>query len=575
MPVTFQDWDPVIHCAPTAAYDLLKKFYAITTGREIKDELQPIQEQYIRDAQDPEYAKPTIAQKMKEKELVRIADEKVQQYMAKTIITAHNEMLRTDRVTNPERFTFVRSQPIEEESFVKSRKPGFGASQTGGNSQADLPNADVKQVSVKTANKQIRGLRQGKKDGKGGFAVADDDNDEITFEYVLADIVGSTLANKMGKNDPEYKNLKESFDNVVQYFMDRINYIADELILDVFVEINARADELVTVVSKNMMDFCDLFQFFSHVLKFVNPQVSSTGTTDSDVAEEQNIFKVIIDVFTSLGNKILNEDPQQTELYFLEYGIDGLLEIMCENDFKRTQLSMVLYCFCRNGAVAHLRVLNRVKDKVASTHKDAYISIVNDLLEYDEIQEKEGYLWGNADMYDFYFEVAKRGLYFTSPVTRTKALSILSQLAPCSLVPMFQLLPSIRKMVDSQQWELQGQLLILSNCALQELVNDKTKLQDETEEIDQSQLRAIDHMYDKQQGEDMIPQFLDIVNKIFTVDSPKATQKIGLTYLASIIKCFPDLCDRYLEILLNVSQEIRSDILYIPESEHDEKLNTK
>jgi hypothetical protein len=51
----------------------------------------------------------------------------------------------------------------------------------------------------------------------------------------------------------------------------------------------------------------------------------------------------------------------------------------------------------------------------------------------------------------------------------------------------------------------------------------------------------------------MIPEFLGIIRKVFTLDSPKATQKIGLTYLASIIKSFPELCDRYLEILLNVS----------------------
>ena len=50
---------------------------------------------------------------------------------------------------------------------------------------------------------------------------------------------------------------------------------------------------------------------------------------------------------------------------------------------------------------------------------------INDLLEFDEIEDDQ-YLWGNADMYDFYFEVAKKGLYYTSPVTRTKSLSILS-----------------------------------------------------------------------------------------------------------------------------------------------------
>mgnify|MGYP000592295345 CR=1 FL=1 len=63
----------------------------------------------------------------------------------------------------------------------------------------------------------------------------------------------------------------------------------------------------------------------------------------------------------------------------------------------------------------------------------------------------------------------------------------------------------------------------------------------------------------------MIPEFLWIISSVFTLDAPKATQKIGLTYLASIIKNFPDLCDRYLNILLSVSQEIRTDILLVPE----------
>jgi hypothetical protein len=96
-------------------------------------------------------------------------------------------------------------------------------------------------------------------------------------------------------------------------------------------------------------------------------------------------------------------------------------------------------------------------------------------MEYDEAQD-DTYLWGSADMYDFYFDVARKGLYYNSPIARTKALSILSQLAACSIRPIFELLPSIKKMVTVQHWELQGQLIILSNCALQEFCTDKTKL---------------------------------------------------------------------------------------------------
>jgi hypothetical protein len=310
-----------MHCAPQAAYELLKKFYTLLTEREVHDDLQPIQEQYRQDAQDPEYAKATIAKKMKERELARIPDEKVQQDMAKTVITSHNEMLRTDRIVNPDRYkntNFGRTRLTAQDSQQQSRARGFAASQTGGRSEAEVHHhfqtsggaADVKQVQVKTANKHIRGLRQAKKDGKGGFAANDDDNDEISLDYVLGDIIGTTLANKMGKNDPEYKNFKESFDQVTTYFIERYTYIQDELVHDIFTELNKRAEDIVGVVSKNMMDFCDLAEFFTSALHKTNPQVTSAGSADADAAEEENIFKLIVDTFSKLGIQILNEDPQ-------------------------------------------------------------------------------------------------------------------------------------------------------------------------------------------------------------------------------------------------------------------------
>lgn len=571
-----------MHAAPDAAYNLLKKFYTILTGRELNDDLQPIQEQYLRDAEDPEYAKPTIARKMKERELVRIPDERVQQDMAKTIITAHNETLRQDRMSNPERFTFQRTtfMNVDQESYQTKPRGMMGASQMGpgGRSEIDIQAsvnpADIKQVQVKTANKIIRGLRQGKKDGKG-LGATEDDNDEISFEYVLADIIRTTLANKMGKNDPEYKNFREAFDHAITYFTDRFTFIADELIHDVFTEISARSSEIVQVVSKNMMDFCDLAEFFCHALKMINPIVTSAGSVEAETAEETVIFKLIVETFTKLGNLILNEDPQQTELYFLEYALDDLLTVMCENEKKRTQLSIVLYCFCQNSANAHLRVLTRIRDKISTANKDAFVAIVNDLLELDELEE-EDYLWGSADMYDFYFEVAKKALYYTSPISRTKALSILSQLAPCSLRPIFELMPSIRKMVSIPTWELQGQLLILSDCALQELCTDRTKLRADDDDPNMNeQLPRISHTYSAEEAAEHIPMYLDVIREVFTIDSPKQTQKIGLTYLANIIKLFPDLCDRYLEIILNVAQEIRTDVLMVPEGETDDKQYTK
>ena len=89
----------------------------------------------------------------------------------------------------------------------------------------------------------------------------------------------------------------------------------------------------------------------------------------------------------------------------------------------------------------------------------------------------------------------------------------------------------------------------MSNYALQELCNDKTKMSDQQSN---ENLNMIAWTYTPDESQKFIPEFLSIIDQVFTIDSPKATQKIGLTYLAEIIKQFPDLCDRYMEIILSV-----------------------
>ena len=139
--------------------------------------------------------------------------------------------------------------------------------------------------------------------------------------------------------------------------------------------------------------------------------------------------------------------------------------MMVENDFKRNALSTVLYCFCIDTPNAHLRVLNKIKTKIQAKAKTQFISIINDLLAFDEYQEGE-LLWGNSDLYNFYYDVGSKGLFYTSPMARAKALSILSQLCQCSVRPIFDLLPHIQKMASVPTWEVQGQLIIMSNYVL-------------------------------------------------------------------------------------------------------------
>ena len=81
------------------------------------------------------------------------------------------------------------------------------------------------------------------------------------------DILETNLNNKMTKSDPEYKNFRENIETLTTYFIERFKFIADELIYDIFFEINERQEEVVNVLSRNMLDFCDLIRFFSGALK--------------------------------------------------------------------------------------------------------------------------------------------------------------------------------------------------------------------------------------------------------------------------------------------------------------------
>lgn len=187
-------------------------------------------------------------------------------------------------------------------------------------------------------------------DKRGTAGFQDEDSDEMALENVFIDVIGQVLANKMSKSDPEYKNFKEAYDRLIPYFQDRFQYIADELIFDVFQEMNDRQPEFINVLSRNMLDVCELVRFFAKCFNKANPVTTVTTNTKGDDEKTtrssgRNIFNLMVETLSQIGNKLLNTDPLQTEIYFLEYGADELLEIMCENQFKRNEMTVLLYCF--------------------------------------------------------------------------------------------------------------------------------------------------------------------------------------------------------------------------------------
>jgi hypothetical protein len=87
---------------------------------------------------------------MKDHELRRIADDKTQTNKAKTIVSAHNDMLRTERM-NPDRFTrtkgaFASVKHVEIATAKVLSQSKLGSKPRGDTYGESQPPGDVKSV---------------------------------------------------------------------------------------------------------------------------------------------------------------------------------------------------------------------------------------------------------------------------------------------------------------------------------------------------------------------------------------------------------------------------------------------
>jgi len=210
-----------------------------------------------------------------------------------------------------------------------------------------------------------------------------------------------------------------------------------------------------------MLDFPDLISFFSSCFKNVNPTVTSKGSGDSvETDKPYNLLGLMVETLKLIANRLLNSDPQQVELFFLEYGVEQFIDIMAGNVQKMNEMAILLYCFVQSSNNSHLRVLQKLADKLAVRHRNVLPAFLTRLLVF----ESESGM--STELYNFYLEHAGRGLHSSSPITRTKCITILSNLSRIRLEPILPLVRILRKQQNDEYWELKGQLLIFASNAL-------------------------------------------------------------------------------------------------------------
>lgn len=124
------------------------------------------------------------------------------------------------------------------------------------------------------------------------------------------------------------------------------------------------------------------------------------------------------------------------------------------------EMAILLYCFVQSSNNSHLRVLQKLADKLAVKHRNVLPAFLTRLLVFENEQGI------STELYNFYLEHAGRGLHSSSPITRTKCITVLSNLSRIRLEPILPLVRLLRKQQNDEYWELKGQLLIFASNAL-------------------------------------------------------------------------------------------------------------
>lgn len=182
-------------------------------------------------------------------------------------------------------------------------------------------------------------------------------------------------------------------------------------------------------------------------------------------------------------------------------------------------------------------------------------------------------------------------------------IKILSDISKFNISKLHLYLPQIDKLADEDWWEIKAQILIF--CAnqldyvqgneVQDFEQDAIKGQSKGSSEEGPRKARIDSFGDEEDHSqdqsatfnasssanhnntqesrpfDMagfheikdkyVESLIRIVEKIFHKHQNVNVLKVGLIYLAKILNFYPQLCEVYLEVLLNINEEIKKTIL--------------
>ena len=324
--------------------------------------------------------------------------------------------------------------------------------------------------------------------------------------------------------------------------------------------------------------------------------------------------------------KAFSNDKGGNPILFLEsIGLEYIIEFAKKYSNKKDALVHIIMAICpaddplkppvdknlgklSEGDSMKLRVLKRIEKLLGADYKT-----LSGLLAHMSVyQGEEGF---EGEIFDFYWTKAVEVLNSSNPKMKTNGLKILNEISRFNFNKMPDCYATLRVLCSEVWWEIKAQILII--CANQlelfeilgpddKSMNNKSQMHNTQEhgeetieaaipKIDpsnqsqhleqtgkqkstannRSQMNDFEKTHESKGGPDFdkqhsIVNLLDLVFRIFNTSANLNVQKIGLVYLAKVLNYYPELCARYLEVLLCVDDDVRETVLNIEESNKGE-----
>ena len=279
IPVTDKEIDSVMNCANDAALQMLLKVYSFLTGKTTEQAGRPSEKEETM----PDYAKPTIFQKLKDKQIIRIEDKKKLAQVAEEVIVSHNQdqqnqrLTKMDRFTKPKRIIIRDPDPYRDTCVAKQRKQESKMRSSPGEEQEGK---DVKEVKVKAAGGKE--LAKAKMSRRAALTSAEEETVVISFDAVLNDVINSVLSSKMEREDKEdMQEYKEYEEKRRMYLIKRFADRDPADIEQIFGIMLERAEDLAKSLAANAVDFPNYMNFVVLLFQQMQPFTEPFGRTFS------------------------------------------------------------------------------------------------------------------------------------------------------------------------------------------------------------------------------------------------------------------------------------------------------